>query len=393
MVHKIKNIVILFFSLMLPVVSCVEPITPVLNEDDSESVLVVDAQISNEEGPFKIKLTTSIPVNVMYYPKPVLHAVVLIRDDHGNEYLLEGDDQGRYETAEKNLKGIPGYSYTLLITTPDEIKYMSLPVTMQEGPEIDSVYFEEATSTRFEDGQPIEETRLNILLDAHDPLGIAKYWYYEFEETWEVKLLTDHILVDHSAPGTPGAPSWERITVSDEKITCWVTMPSASILVASTTNNQVDEIKRFRLQSLGPDEDKLHISYSILAKQSCLSHEQYEYWKQLRDANENTGGIYDKIPARIHGNITGDDGKIHALGNFTVLYVKSKRLFINKQDHHVKTTSAYQGCIYYDFYQLPWIPKSFFGTIEGTDTEVYCSSEFCADCREYGSNTKPDFWK
>jgi hypothetical protein len=110
------------------------------------------------------------------------------------------------------------------------------------------------------------------------------------------------------------------------------------------------------------------------------------------DANEDVGGIYDKIPAQIDGNIACCDGSEKALGNFSALSVREKRIFIDKSEHNVATVSAYTGCYYYDFGQLPWIPKSLFGTIHGTDTEVYCADNFCADCRDYGTNVKPDFW-
>jgi len=377
-----------FFSIMLSLGSCVEPITVHLNDDDAEPLLVVDSKITDEEGPFIVKLTTAVPVDVMYYPEPVLNADVQIKDDHGNVYQLYDYNYGRYETLEKNLKGIPGYSYRLNITTPDGVHYESAAVTMQEGPEIDNVYTEEVKRTSFEEGEANEETWLNILLDAHDPEGAVKYWYFEFEETWEVRLLTDDVLVDHGVPGEPAIYTRETVSVSPENITCWVTMSSSSVLVTSTVNSPVDEIKRFQLQSLGPGEDRLHIGYSILAKQSSISLEQYDYWKQLMDANENVGGIYDKIPSRVHGNIMSSDGKIHALGNFSAMSVKKKRLFIDKYDHHVETVSAYYNCAY-KLYSLIQIP--FFGFIEGTNIAVYCNSLFCADCRDYGTNIKPAF--
>jgi hypothetical protein len=391
--RKLNIALVSFLSMILIMLSCVEPITPSLNEDDAEPVLVVDSKITDEEGPFKVKLTTSVPVNVMYYPEPLLEADVRISDDHGNVYQLVGDKYGKYETAEKNLKGVPGYSYSLHITTRDGMQYKSDTVTMQDVPDIDNIYSEEVVRTSFEEGQANDETWLNILLDTHDPQGTVKYWYFEFEETWEVKLLTDDILVDHTPSGTVQYSSREKISVNDEKVTCWVTMSSSSIRVTSTVSSPVDEIKGFQLQSLGPAEDKLHIGYSILAKQSSISREQYDYWKQLMDANEDVGGIYDKIPSRVIGNITSSDGKIHALGNFSALSVKKKRLFIDKYDHHVETVSAYGNCSYYDFAQVPWVPKYLLGTIEGTETPVYCNSSFCADCRDYGTNIKPDFWE
>ena len=82
--------------------------------------------------------------------------------------------------------------------------------------------------------------------------------------------------------------------------------------MTSTVNSPENEIIGFPVQSLGPGDDKLHIRYSILVKQSSVSREFYNYWKQLMDANENIGGIYDKIPAQIDGkcfHVVTDIGK------------------------------------------------------------------------------------
>jgi hypothetical protein len=172
-----------------------------------------------------------------------------------------------------------------------------------------------------------------------------------------------------------------------------VTKPSKSILIASTASSMENEIKRFPLRSLGPGEDKLHIRYSILVKQSSMNPELYNFWKLLKDVNENSGGIYDKMPAQVYGNISCCDGKSKALGYFSALSVKTKRLFIDKTQHHVETVSAYQGCYYYDFDQNPYVPKSYFGINTNNGRNVYCSADYCADCRSYGTNIKPAFWQ
>jgi hypothetical protein len=393
MIFKLKNILLLIlFSLILPVESCIEPITPELNENDSESVMVVEGQITNEEGPFKVKLTISVPVDVMYYPTPVTDAEVHILDDHGNSYQLFGDVNGWYETENKNLRGIPGNSYTLSITTKEGMQYESSSVLMEDVADIDSVYYEQVKHTRFGDDKTYEDNWLNILIDTHDSESKTKYWFFGYEETWEVRMLTDYIMVEHSPPGSPDDFSWERIDIQDDKSVCWVTRPSNSIILASTANSPVNDIKRLRVQSLGPGEDKLHIRYSILVKQSAISRELYDYWKQLMDVNENVGGIFDKIPAQIYGNISCCDSSSRVLGYFSAISVKEKRIFIDKSEHMVETGSAYNGCYYYDYEQLPWIPKSYFGTISGKDTRVYCNADYCSDCRFYGTNIRPDFW-
>jgi hypothetical protein len=389
--NEIRYGFLFLFCLGMLVGSCVEPIVPVLNEKDAESVLVVDGKVTDEAGPFRVRLTKSVKVNVLYYLDPVLDADVRIYDDKGNFFQLYSANYGWYETEDKNLKGVPGNAYTLSVTTADGIQYESSSVLMSEVPEIDSLYYGEMTRTRLENNQAIEETWMNIKLDTHDPGGNIKYWYYEFSETWEVKMITD-VLVEHSPPGTPSFKTNEHVIISDDKSVCWVTKPSSSILLANTVSSPVDELKGFTVQSLEPSEDKLHIRYSILVKQSAISREVYDFWKQLKDVNEGAGGLYEKLPSQVFGNISCCGGANRALGYFSAMSVKAKRLFIARSEHNMKTKSAYEGCNYYDYSPLPYVPKSFFGLIKDTGIEVYCSGDFCADCRTYGTNVKPDFW-
>jgi hypothetical protein len=383
---------ILLYIVSMSIRSCIEPFEPELIKNDSESMLVVAGQITDEEGPFKVRLTTSVPVNKTFNLIPVMNADVRVFDDKGLSIRLYGNKDGLYESTDKNLKGIPGNSYTLSILTAEGIEYESSSVVMQDVPHIDSIYFEEISHKRFEQDLVFEDIRMNILVDASDKSKEINYWRYEFEETWEVKMLTDDILVDHSPPGSTAEDTYENIDIDDEKRICWVTLPSASINVVSTTSSPSGELKRFPLTSIGPGEDKLHIRYSILVRQTSINRELYGFLKQLSEANEDAGGIYGKIPSQVYGNIKSCDGTTNALGYFSASSVKEKRFFINNYEHQLKTSSAYKTCIYFDYWQQPWIPKSYFGTITNTSNSVYCNSAFCADCRDYGTNIKPLFW-
>ena len=106
--------------LALLLAGCVEPFRPSLEEQDTRSLLVVEGLITDEPGPFRVHLTSSIPVYneeynlVRYYP-PVSGAAVRIADDKGSDYLLYEQEAGWYETLEKNVHGIPGNTYILLI--------------------------------------------------------------------------------------------------------------------------------------------------------------------------------------------------------------------------------------------------------------------------------------
>jgi hypothetical protein len=382
---------LLFISLLI-IGSCVTPITPHLNVNDSKPSLVVEGQITDQTGPFRVKLTNTLPVYDLGTPAPVLNAEVRIIDDQGHSFQLYGGSNGIYETAEKDLKGIPGTKYTLYITTlEDNVQYTSTPVLMQEVPDIDTVYFEPVIHPRITEGKTYEDNWINILLDTHDTEGKNKYWRWEFEETWEINLLADPVKDRHSLTSAENFSMVFVAPIDDKKI-CWITQPSGSIVVANTDKNPVDEIKGLLIQSIGPYDTRLHIRYSILVKQYSLDQDSYNYWNQLKDINENSGSMYSKIPAPIYGNITCCEGTGKALGYFAASTVKEKRIFINRSDHNMETININSGCTYFDYAVPQTQQKIYFGPDVLSGSPVYTSSAGCADCTLFGTNVKPSFW-
>jgi hypothetical protein len=381
-------IAICLFILMLN--SCIQSFVPDLNADDTETFLVVEGLITDEKGPFKVHLTKSGPVNQLYDQEPVTGADVMIVDNNGNSWQLTDNQNGWYETEDKNLKGIPGTTYTLKISDGEGNNFESVPELMQEVPDIDSVYFEEVKHPRFENGLTYEDNWLNILLDTHNPAGKTMYLLWKFEETWEIHML-NFVHVLHG----DNSYSVEQVIIDPEKEVCWITQPSKSVLVESSATSMESDIKGFVIQSLGPGEDKLHIRYSIFIKQHSLNKELYDYWKQLKKVNEDAGGMYNTIPAPVYGNIQCVAGSKKVLGYFSASSVKTKRIFINSSDHHITTVSPYENCIYLTdpnpyLYSI-WI---YFATITNTHIRLWVyNDDYCTDCRYYGTNVKPDFWK
>ena len=112
----------------------------------------------------------------------------------------------------------------------------------------------------------------------------------------------------------------------------------------------------------------------------------------MNKVSENSGGIYEVIPAPVFGNITCSNGTKKALGYFSASSVKQKRLFIESSEHNVETVRVNDGCFYFDYSVPPWVQHMIFGTDILTGTIVYTYTEFCGDCTSYGTNVKPSFW-
>ncbi len=403
--YRFKLIFCMFLWLGLINQGCVEPYMPDINKNDLVPQLVVEGQLTDETGPFKVRLTRSVSVytfektNIV---EPVTDADVRIFDDKGNAYHLNAVASGWYETDDKELKGVPGYSYTLQITDYDGTVYESTSELMPEVPAIDSVFYEGEERTSEVEGTVYKENWVNILLNSHSSPGMPDYFKWDFTETWEFEM-PENIDVAVRGPGTEcivisgGFVMMKAsVTIPPEQFHCWASETSRSILVKSTADNLPGKITRFPLTSIGPDDDRFSIRYSILVRQYALNKDLYIYFKNLKNLNETNGGIYDKLPAPVYGNIVTDTKDKKALGYFFASGVKTKRIFIDPSQVNIKTGhKAYSGCGYMmpPLCVLPYIK---YGKITVGEmyvgNDVWSANKYCGDCRERGSDKKPDFW-
>lgn len=393
-------ILLRFFLIILVLYSCVEPFKPELDNKDTVHLLVVEGKVTDETGPFKVRLSRSGPVYTYQTSnsfQPVSDADVHISDDKGNDFQLHPVDDGWYETEDKNLIGVPGNTYTLHITDKEGGQYESTPELMLDVPPIDNVFYEVEQRTHIEGEAVSQEDWLDILLNTQSTGEGIQYFKWEFEETWEFNMpeyvrIIKHVGIEQKIIDSAYLVLLE---IASEKLHCWCSEASKSILVKSTADNLSGEIKRFPLASIGPGDDRLSIKYSILAKQYALNKELYVFFRKLEGLNETNGGIYDKIPTPLYGNIQSASGNKKALGYFFASAIKTKRIFIDGREVHVETGyNAYSGC----GWEYPPLMGDYFfygKIVEGNadiGADVWSKNKYCTDCRERGTNIKPDFW-
>lgn len=369
--------------------TCSEPYTPELSK--YEDILVIDGVITNEPGPYTVRLSRSFQYSDLE-GLPERQADVLIKDDQGNVAALEETSPGVYSTNDPGFRGIIGRYYQLYVYTADQQIWESEYVELKKVPEIENLYAEFGEKT----GKNEIEKGFQIYVDTYDPDNQTWYYRYDYEETWEYGVpYPSYYLVKNGL----------LMFRTEEVGRCWRTFPSEDIIVTTSENMQSDIVRRFPVHFVSTGSNRLSVRYSILVRQYSMSREAYVYWEQLRIANEEPGTMFDKQPAQIRGNIYNiNNPEMPVIGFFEATSVDSERLFITRSDLPIDTklTSEFDDCRS----EYLVIPKNLYTQY---DNWGYCmildakteeilfglgviSLFRCCDCTLTGSNIKPSFW-
>ena len=375
---KLTGYLILSSVLMLAG-SCVTKFIPEVNE--AQELLVVEGLITDQPGINTIKLSKSVPLDQRYIFKPLRKCDVTISDDAGNLFDLTETSDGIYVTDSAQFRGVVGRRYQLRIRVNDVSiisgSYESIPMEMKAVPPIDSVYYEKVSLKFRGDGEPMEEG-CQIYLDTHDPQGKCKFYRWTFTETWQINL---------------PYPTLKNV--------CWTTENSELIKIKTTNSISEDRISGYPLLFISNNTDRLQTKYSILTRQFSLNEDEFDYWSRLKSISEETGSLYDVIPASINGNIYNVvDPYEQVLGFFSVSAVTSNRLFI--KDNFAGQKNLYNDCVTDTSYIM--IPDS----IPGINQNIWLLMRYdylmppylilsgyrrCADCTTRGTLVEPAFWR
>jgi hypothetical protein len=384
----IENIAAGFIILLCG--TCSEPYTPEISK--YENMLVVDGIITDESGPYTVRLSRSYRYSETE-GLPEQNAIVLIKDNLGNAISLLEIAPGIYKTTDQDFRGIIGRQYQLYIQTDDMQVWESEYVELKKVPEIERIYaeFEERPA------QLGTEEGFQIYVDTQDPDNNTKYYRYNFEETWQFNVpYPSYYIVENNL-----------LKFRPEKVgTCWKTVNSKEIIVTTSENMQSDIIRRFPVHFVSTASNRLSIRYSILVTQYSMSREAYIYWKQVKDVNQDLGTIFDKQPAQIRGNIYNvKNPETPVIGFFEATCADSARLFITRSElpSDAVLISEFAWCRdnylvigksnFLEFYNRGYCMVLDDLTGYGGPGGLGIVKPFeCCDCTVTGTNVRPDFW-
>jgi hypothetical protein len=324
---------------------------------------------------------------------PVSGCSVIIYDDRWHQFEMYESVAGTY-TGKIDLKYMfPGASFKVKILTPEGSVIESDFDMMNECPAVDSVYY---NIHEFPSNIPgVITTGLQFYVDLNGGNIRSRYFRWDVIETWE-----HH--VDHPREWYYDGTIHQISPPDSSRMVCWTTELEKNIYTLSTENLVENKYSMFPLNFVNNHTSKLIYGYSLLLKQFAISEEAYSYWDQMRINSSDMGGLYERQPLSITGNLHNtSDPDQEVLGFFSAAMCKSRRIFIRDvenfeidfQNPCKPSLLEHGGFLEISPYDYPAF------LLAGKDEEgvsIYYMSTLsneCVDCISLGgTNIKPDFW-
>jgi hypothetical protein len=378
-----RNHILILFCVIC--CSCVEPFEPVLEE--SQEVLVISGMISDGPGRHTVTVSLSAPYRWPDF-NGMENCVVTVTDQHGNtvDYIDEGEGTYAADIPDSFLE--VGDAVSLHVLTPDHGEYWSSFDTILACPDLDSVYWE---LQYMETPDPdISLPGIQFYLDMSGKPSDSRNIIWRVNETWEywASLIGNFIMWD-----------WGYMEEfwSGKVFKCWKSYPLDHIFAMSTRNLSTNEIRKMPLNFVSNKSDRLQVTYSLYVQQQSLSLEAYDYWQRMNEQVVSSGGLYEKQPASVRGNICSTDHPEElVLGFFYASQVKEQRIFVHN-NNLFDFFIPHIDCEYQPLQTL-WqsdnIEFPVYIYVPGPFQPLLWGPQECFDCRLQGGDTiRPKIWE
>lgn len=393
-IFYIVSLLILLFQ-----TACTEPHE--IETHDYERILVVESTITDEMKSQIVKLskTSTLDTTIVLYE---YNATVNVLSSEGESYRFSQDYDSGYYLSDREFKAQPNITYTLKINTEDGRNFTSSAVNLPPVVPMNDVY-----------AAPVSEASQNkdgveVLVNTEDLTGNAKYFRYEYEETYKIKVPNPSQFYAEIVNYIPNPESYQIVLTNREpEEICYSTEYSSGIIQTSTTEFNENRVVKFPVKYLSKEDSKFRERYSILVKQYVQSAESYTFYKILKDLG-SVGSLLSQVqPGYVIGNMSEESNPNEkVIGFFEASSVSSRRIFFSYEDFGLSKPPYFTECeviiLDYNKFRDPDDRAALFNFITYYDYQVLSGSSTgiyriikpeCSVCTYFSSNIKPDFWE
>ena len=382
--HRINKLTYLLVPVLI-ITSCIRTYDPEILAED-EKKIVISGQVAAGDSIQKVNVSIGSPIEEPEF-LPVDGCHVEISDDQGHTFVMQGIGKGDFVAEIDPVFLVPGAAFKISVITPEGDHIESDFDTLPPGPVLDTVYYRRED---IEGNNPGQFTMgIQFYVDLRASETDSRYYRWEAIETWEYHAARA-ILWYYDGIVHQVYPPDSSLMV------CWITKRVPTIFTLPTDNLTENRYDMFPLHFVSNKTSRLGIGYSLLVRQFAHSREAFTYWEQTRINSDPQGGLYEKQPLAIRGNmhnLTHPDKEV--LGYFSAATVSQKRIFISPVPD-----LPMEFPIICDYQELrrglsEIRPQNYPAYLDGDIMRWYPIWLFdeCIDCRKFGGKLeKPDFW-
>ncbi len=344
----------IFIWLLIISAACIDPLS--IDPTTSLKRLIVDGLITDQEGPYEVKLFYSNDINTTKLVPFQLAtgATVFIRDDLGSSVQLFENEPGVYTSQIGQLVGQVGRSYSLTILI-DEKEYESAPQVMKPAGEIEDVRFEfEAEGLDGYNGA--KDDAFIVRIDATGIPGEDNFYRWRWTTVFKAQTYPE-LRVRPTPRGDIPDPEpcsgyiytgGQLVQVDDCTCCfCWAYGYSPAAIVSQNTVVSGLEFNNLYLGKIPITPMHYYDRYHISVQQLSLSTEAYDYWNLVQKQQEGSTSLFQPNAIKIRGNITCvTNPEEDVLGFFGVSAINVTEFFIP------------EDLVPYDLGEIPIVPFS-----------------------------------
>lgn len=336
-----RNSLLLFIGLLVGN-SCVDRLQ--FDVPEVEGTLVVDGYISDQPGPYSVRLLLlSKTTSVLNLGHEVTAKKVTLFDNEGNWEDLRNQGQGVYATDVNGIRGEVGKKYHLRIELPEGTIFESKPDELTPSGSIDSIYYE------YESSLPISGPTQNgfrIYIDATSSLsgGFARWRYSGVfslrtypENNWSLSNCPPR---GERAPLPCSGFVWSGFMKNVGPCTCCISYIAEPESKPHLNDNVIATIGNFKKEEMGYVTLDPYIfsenKYMLKVESMSLSKGGYEYWKVFRDQKEGATSLFQPAFGKAKTNIFSTNSDVEAGGFFYATAIRSRVAFISVNGSSLK---------------------------------------------------------
>ncbi|BAX80345.1 DUF4249 domain-containing protein [Labilibaculum antarcticum] len=374
MIPKTRYIVLISLLILN---SCTEKFF--LDSKSENTILVVDGKITNQSGPYELRLFRTVDLIKADSLNPEIDAIIILNDASGNSELFQEIRPGVYQTVNNIIKGTVGQTYWIEIETITGEKYESTPEKMPPPFEVESIYGkEEEVIISATEKQKV----VKIYFNAETNNKNANYLRWEYRESYEWR--------------SPENLNTETFTENPSKI-CYPVTTFPSVNIYDAANLDLKFISHQPTSTIFTNEVKLLYNYLIDITLFSTSQNNYEFWEKIKSVNFSEGALYDITPANIEGNITGCNEECMAIGYFEVSSTSRKHQFFTENNFTLEFANYPEECESFEIRMEEDSPDpaKFHILSSKSDGQVIIYTirrNECYECNVVHPANKPSFW-